>query len=130
MAQRHKGPRKQIASLLDPWVRAVMVGLAERHSISVSQYVADLLAAHIGRRDLIRDLQQTAIPYLDDLDITVDDERLIAPRVPVDVYTIIAAAAARRVISMSQYVAEVCEAHSKGREHQPDQQEVLLLTSA
>ncbi|WP_269086912.1 hypothetical protein [Mycobacteroides abscessus] len=40
MAQRHKGKRQQIAALTDPRVRAVMVGLATRHGISVSQYVA------------------------------------------------------------------------------------------
>ncbi|MBE5502707.1 Uncharacterised protein [Mycobacteroides abscessus subsp. abscessus] len=131
MAQRHKGPRKQIASLLDPRVRAVMVALAERHTLSVSQYIADLLAAHVGRPDLVRDLRQTTIPYLDDLNVVVDDDRNVGPRVHIDVYQVIAKAAADRGISMSQYVSAVCDAHVAGRElPTANQQEVLLLTSA
>ncbi len=134
MAQRHKGKRQQIAALTDPRVRAVMVGLATRHGISVSQYVADLLAVDVGRPDLVRDLTQTTIPILDDLEVVVDDERLIAPRVHVDVYQVIAERAGNR--RMGQYVARVCEAHANGHalpiDHATanENQEELLLTSA
>ncbi|PQM44999.1 hypothetical protein C1Y40_04838 [Mycobacterium talmoniae] len=130
MSQRHKGPRKQIASLLDPWVRAVMVALAERHTLSVSQYIADLLATHVGRPDLVRDLQQPTIPYIDELRVNVHKDRNVGPRVPIPVYELVAAAAASRAISMSQYVAEVCAAHVDGRELPIHQQEVPLLTTA
>lgn len=108
-----------------------MVALAERHALPVSQYIADLLAAHVERPDLVRDLRQITIPYVDDLNVVVDDDRNVGPRVHIDVYKAIAKAAADRSISMSQYVAAVCEAHVAGRELPTiNQQEVLLLTSA
>ena len=57
MAQPHKGPREQIKTRVHADVYAALRDLAAGNpSLSVSQVAADLLAAAVGRSDLVRDL--------------------------------------------------------------------------
>lgn len=128
MAQRHKGERKQIASLLTPRVRSTIVALSKNHRMSVSQYVADLLAIQMGRPDLARDLRQLTIP--EELHVVVESRRDISPRFDHDVHALIEIAAAARGMSLSQYVAAVCTAHVDGGRLPEPTQEVLLLSTA
>lgn len=53
MAQHDKGPRKQIAPRLRQEVYAAIEEIAAQQGTSVSQYVADLCAVHVGRADLV-----------------------------------------------------------------------------
>ncbi|TSD94812.1 ribbon-helix-helix domain-containing protein [Skermania sp. ID1734] len=53
MAQHSKGPRKQIQPRLRTEVYAAIDEIAKRQGTSVSQYVADLCAVHVGRPDLV-----------------------------------------------------------------------------
>lgn len=58
MAQPHKGDRVLIASRP---LRDVYDGVQQRaaaRGVSISQYTADVLANHIGREDLVRDLDK------------------------------------------------------------------------
>jgi predicted DNA binding CopG/RHH family protein len=62
MAAPHKGDRELIgARPLRPVYEAVKNNAADR-GISISQYVADVLAVHVGRPDLVRALGQEVLP--------------------------------------------------------------------
>ncbi|TXH18580.1 MAG: toxin-antitoxin system [Mycobacterium sp.] len=56
MAQPHKGERTLIASRAPQPVFDAVAKAAAEHGISISAYVADVLAVHVGRPDLVRDL--------------------------------------------------------------------------
>lgn len=53
MAQPHKGDRKLIASRPPTRVYQDVHDRALAHGISISQYVADVLAMHTGHTDLV-----------------------------------------------------------------------------
>ena len=55
MAQPHKGDRVLVASRPPAAVYEELRSRAAREHLSLSQYVADVLAEHVGRRDLVRD---------------------------------------------------------------------------
>ena len=55
MAQPHKGERVLIAARPPLAVYDAVRQRAADHGTSISQYVSDVLAAHIGRADLVRE---------------------------------------------------------------------------
>ncbi|MCV7316207.1 MULTISPECIES: toxin-antitoxin system [Mycobacteriaceae] len=59
MAQPNKGQRRQITPRLAAEVYAEVQRRAQERGMSTSQYVADVMAAHVGRPDLIRELNRT-----------------------------------------------------------------------
>lgn len=61
MAQPHKGPREQIKTRVHAEVYADLRQLAAERGSSVSQVAADLIAAAVGRTDLVRDIPE-ALP--------------------------------------------------------------------
>lgn len=61
MAQPHKGPREQIKTRVHAEVYAELRQLAAERASSVSQVAADLIAAAVGRPDLVRETRE-ALP--------------------------------------------------------------------
>ncbi len=62
MAQPHKGDRELIASRVPRAVYdAIRLAAAERH-LTISQYVADVMATHTGHEELVRELRQEVLP--------------------------------------------------------------------
>ncbi len=62
MAQPHKGDRDQVAARLAHPVYVAVKSAAAQRGMPISQYVADVLAAHVGRPDLVRQLDQEVLP--------------------------------------------------------------------
>lgn len=65
MAQRrstHKGDRAQIMSRPDRVVYEIVKREAAQRGIPMGQYVADVLAAHVGHPELIRELDKEVLP--------------------------------------------------------------------
>lgn len=58
MAQPHKGNRHPLKLELDKPVRLGIASKATDFGLTVSQYVADRLALHVDRPDLVRELGQ------------------------------------------------------------------------
>lgn len=56
MAQPHKGDRVVTVTRLAKPVWDEVQAAAANQGISISQFVADVVAAHMGRDDLVRDL--------------------------------------------------------------------------
>jgi predicted DNA-binding ribbon-helix-helix protein len=56
MAQPFKGDRVVTVTRLARPVWADVQQAATERGMSISQYIADVLAAHVGRADLVRDL--------------------------------------------------------------------------
>lgn len=56
MAQPHKGERVVTVTRLARPVWSDVQQAATDRGMSISQYIADVLAAHVGRADLVRDL--------------------------------------------------------------------------
>ncbi len=56
--QPHKGPRVLVQSRLPEDVHAEVARRAKALGLPVSQYVADWICRHIGRDDLVRDLDK------------------------------------------------------------------------
>jgi predicted DNA binding CopG/RHH family protein len=64
MAQHHKGPRKQVATRIPDDVFAEIRGRSTERGLSMSQFIADILSAAVGRPDLVRELNsdQESLP--------------------------------------------------------------------
>lgn len=65
MAQRrstHKGDRAQIMSRPDRVVYDIVKREAAQRGIPMGQYVADVLAAHVGHPELVRELDKEVLP--------------------------------------------------------------------
>lgn len=62
MAQPHKGDRDQVAARLAHPVYVAVKSAAAQRGMPMSQYVADVLATHVGRPDLVRQLDQEVLP--------------------------------------------------------------------
>ncbi|MEV0344031.1 toxin-antitoxin system [Nocardia sp. NPDC050713] len=56
MAQRPKGKRAQVGPRLALEVFEEVQKRAAANGMSISQYVADVMAIHVGRRDLVLEL--------------------------------------------------------------------------
>lgn len=67
MAQVSKGDRAQVGPRLDHAVYEEVRKRAEANKMSMSQYVADLMALHVGRPDLVRELGKPRRPRAHDL---------------------------------------------------------------
>lgn len=61
MAQPHKGERRLVGTRLTWDVHDEVRRRAAESGTSVSQYVADVMAAHVGRADEIRDIPADAL---------------------------------------------------------------------
>lgn len=64
MAQPHKGERRLVASRVPEDVYEELIGLANEAGTSVSQFIADRMAIHVGRPDLVwpRRTQEEGFP--------------------------------------------------------------------
>jgi hypothetical protein len=62
MPRPRKGDRVELLTRPDRIVSDAIKGKASALGISVSQYVADLLAAHAGHPELVRELDKEALP--------------------------------------------------------------------
>jgi len=62
MAQPHKGDRVLIAARPPQAVYGAVRQRAAEHGMSISQYVSDVLAAHVGRADLVRGDGEEGLP--------------------------------------------------------------------
>ncbi|MEU4345608.1 hypothetical protein AB0H00_30880 [Nocardia sp. NPDC023852] len=62
MAQRAKGSRQQIGPRLALEVFEEIRQLAEDNDMSIAQYVADVMALHVGREDLVLELGKPRKP--------------------------------------------------------------------
>jgi len=58
MAQHHKGDRRLVQSRLPADVHAEVARRAAAVGLPVSQYVADWICRHVGRPDLVRELDE------------------------------------------------------------------------
>lgn len=61
MGQPHKGERMLLQTRPVRPVWEAVHTLAAQAGVSVSQYVADLLAEHVGRPDLVREVGQREV---------------------------------------------------------------------
>lgn len=61
MAQPHKGERRLVGTRLARDVHDEVQRLAAEAGTSMSQYVADVMAAHVGRTDEIRKIPADAL---------------------------------------------------------------------
>lgn len=60
MAQHHKGPRRQIATRVHDDVFDVVRDRSTARGLSMSQWIADVLAEYVGRPDLVRELNRNS----------------------------------------------------------------------
>lgn len=58
MAQPHKGDREQIKVRADRIVYDIVKREAAARGIPMGQYVADVLAVHVGHPELVRELNK------------------------------------------------------------------------
>jgi hypothetical protein len=58
----HKGDRAQIMARPDRIVYEIVRRQAAERGIPMGQYVADVLAAHVGHPELIRELDKEVLP--------------------------------------------------------------------
>lgn len=61
MAQPHKGPRRLTQARLPEPVYAQVKELADAAGTSVSQYVSDVMAVHVGELDEVREVAPAAL---------------------------------------------------------------------
>jgi hypothetical protein len=62
MAQPHKGDREQIKVRADRIVYDFVKNESARRGIPMGQYVADVLAIHVGHPELVRELDKEVMP--------------------------------------------------------------------
>jgi len=62
MAQPHKGDRDLVAARLARPVYVALKAEAAQRGMPMGQYVADVMAAHMGRPDLVLQLDQEVLP--------------------------------------------------------------------
>ncbi|MGW5312905.1 toxin-antitoxin system [Nocardia thailandica] len=67
MAQVSKGKRAQVGPRLARDVFDEVQRRAEANNMSMSQYVADVMAIHVGRPDLVLELEKPRRPRAHDL---------------------------------------------------------------
>lgn len=114
MGQPHKGDRLLLQSTQSPLaVREAVHARATAAGLPDSQYLADVLALHVGRPDLVRDLDMQG-----GFDLTPD---LLPPTSPVPpllqtrplrpVWEAVRARAAAAGLSAAQYLADLAALH-------------------
>ena len=136
MAQRFKGPRRQIRlGSVSCKARRGLAARAAHHGIAFSQYVSDLLAIAVGMPELARELNQATLDFAETTTDAagIEPPQWGTPRVPLPVYDVICQISATRGINAADFVAEVCDAHIEGRPLpalDAEGEEALLLTTA
>lgn len=116
MGQPHKGDRRLLQSPRDtsPELRQAVHTCATAAGLPISQYLADVLAIHVGRPDLVRDLGQREGLELG----THPSSSRPLPRAPVlqtrpprAVWEAVHTLAAAAGLSAAQYLADVAAEH-------------------
>lgn len=117
MAQPHKGDRLLLQTTQSPPpVCEAVQALAAAAGLPVSQYLADVLALHVGRPDLVRDLGKR-----EGLEISTDPSLSSRPLPPSTcllqtrplrpVWEAVRSRAAAAGLSAAQYLADVVALH-------------------
>lgn len=114
MGQPHKGDRLLLQSTQSPLaVREAVHARAMAAGLPDSQYLADVLALHVGRPDLVRDLDKQDGLALspDPLPSTSSVPPLLQTRPPRPVWEAVRSCAAAAGLSAAQYLADVAALH-------------------
>lgn len=106
MARPSKGHRHTLKLSLDPQVRIGIASQASEFGLCASQYVADRLAIHVGRPDLVRELGQGVLASVAFSPDTTSRNTTV--RCDVEVYALVAERAAAVGRTPTTYVAEFC----------------------
>jgi hypothetical protein len=117
MGQPHKGDRLLLQSPRDtpPELRSAVHSCATAAGLPISQYLADVLAVHVGRPDLVRDLGQR-----EGLELGANPSASSRPlpratvlqtRPPRPVWEAVHTLAAAAGLSAAQYLADVAAEH-------------------
>jgi len=114
MGQPHKGDRLLLQSTQSPLaVREAVHARATTAGLPDSQYLADVLALHVGRPDLVRDLDKQGGLALnpDPLPSTSSVPPLLQTRPLRPVWEALRSCAAAVGLSAAQYLADVAALH-------------------
>jgi len=114
MGQPHKGDRLLLQSTQSPLaVREAVHARATAAGLPDSQYLADVLALHVGRPDLVRDLDKQGGLALnpDPLPSTSSVPPLLQTRLLRPVWEAVRSGAAAAGLSAAQYLADVAALH-------------------
>jgi hypothetical protein len=114
MGQPHKGDRLLLQSTQSPLaVREAVHARAMAAGLPDSQYLADVLALHVGRPDLVRDLdKQNGLALSPDLlPSTSSVPPLLQTRPLRPVWEAVRSRAASAELSAAQYFADVAALH-------------------
>jgi len=114
MGQPHKGDRLLLQSTQSPLaVREAVHARATTAGLPDSQYLADVLALHVGRPDLVRDLDKQGGLALnpDPLPSTSSVPPLLQTRPLRPVWEALRSCAAAAGLSAAQYLADVAALH-------------------
>lgn len=112
MAQPHKGDRLLLQTTQSPPpVCGAVQGLAAAAGLSVSQYLADVLALHVGRPDLVRDLGKREGLDISTAARSLPPTCLLQTRPLRPVWEAVRSRAAEAGLSAAQYLAEVVALH-------------------
>lgn len=106
MARPSKGPRHTLKLSLDTPIRIGIASQASGFGLCASQYVADRLAIHVGRPELVRELGQgvlASVPAPADT-----NSRNMTVRCDIEVYALVAERAGNVGLPPTTYVAEFC----------------------
>lgn len=131
MAQPHKGNRHTIFLTLDLEVRRQIHSRATDSKLSVSQFLADHLALHVGRPDLVYALGQGTLMSFRSTDFDPRSPATIV-RCLEEVYALLRQAAQQRGIRVTTYVAGFCTRLANDEAQTEDQygyQEVLATSA-
>ena len=71
MAQPHKGPRRLVGSRIPEEVYLELRRRADDAGVSVSQYVADVMAIYAGYPEEVRELSHTTPLFSRDLEVSL-----------------------------------------------------------
>jgi hypothetical protein len=114
MGQPHKGDRLLLQSTQSPLaVREAVHAFATAAGLPDSQYLADVLALHVGRPDLVRDLDKQGGLALnpDPLPSISSVPPLLQTRPLRPVWEAVRSGAAAAGLSAAQYLADVAALH-------------------
>ena len=110
----HLGPRDVVTARLAAAVYDAIGAAAATHGIDLSKYLADVIAEHVGRPDLMRWLDQGLLPLMPPRRNSEGDNGIrdhLTIRLPVPVRKAVEAAAAQHGIDRSTYLADVIAEH-------------------
>lgn len=131
MAQPHKGNRRMIYLTLDLEVRRQIHSRATDSKLSVSQFLADHLALHVGRPDLVYALGQGTLMSFRSTDFDPQSPATIV-RCLEEVYQLLRQEAQARGLRVATHVAAFCTRLVNDEAQTDDQygyQEVLATSA-